>query len=130
MKLHQKLFRYFPNSLARFLRAIQPITVCYVFLITTLLHAQVNYINSPSPYHDVVGLGGMAVSQNKESSKLGLANLNAGCNAIDTAVGLGFSLAITLPRAGNLGGGSFMLAYMDGEVTAIDYRGAASLSIA
>jgi gamma-glutamyltranspeptidase/glutathione hydrolase len=129
MKLHKKLFKYFPNSLARFLGAMQPTTVCYVLLISSFLHAQVNYIDYPSPYHDVVGKGGMVVSQNKESSELGLAILNAGGNAIDAAVGVGFSLAITLPRAGNLGGGGFMLAYMDGEVTAIDYRGAASLSI-
>ncbi len=129
MKLHKKLFRYFPNTLALYSRAIQLATVCYVLLISSFLYAQVNYIDYPSPYHDVVGKGGMVVSQNKESSELGLAILNAGGNAIDAAVGVGFSLAITLPRAGNLGGGGFMLAYMDGEVTAIDYRGAASLSI-
>ena len=129
MKLHKKLFRYFPNSLARFLGAMQSAGVFYVVLLSSFLHAQVNYIDYPSPYHDVVGKGGMVVSQNKESSELGLAILNAGGNAIDAAVGVGFSLAITLPRAGNLGGGGFMLAYMDGEVTAIDYRGAASLSI-
>lgn len=129
MKLHKKLFRYFPNTLALYSRAIQLATVCYVLLISSFLYAQVNYIDYPSPYHDVVGKGGMVVSQNKESSELGLAILNAGGNAIDAAVGVGFSLAITLPRAGNLGGGGFMLAYLDGEVTAIDYRGAASLSI-
>jgi gamma-glutamyltranspeptidase/glutathione hydrolase len=129
MKLHKKLFRYCRNSLARFLGAMQSTTVCYVVLLSSFLDAQVNYIDYPSPYHDVVGKGGMVVSQNKESSELGLAILNAGGNAIDAAVGVGFSLAITLPRAGNLGGGGFMLAYMDGEVTAIDYRGAASLSI-
>ena len=129
MKLHKKLFRYCRNSLARFLGAMQSTTVCYVVLLSSFLHAQVNYIDYPSPYHDVVGKGGMVVSQNKESSELGLAILNAGGNAIDAAVGVGFSLAITLPRAGNLGGGGFMLAYMDGEVTAIDYRGAASFSI-
>jgi gamma-glutamyltranspeptidase/glutathione hydrolase len=129
MKLHKKLFRYFPDALAGFLGAMQSISVCYVVLISSFLNAQVNYIDYPSPYHDVVGKGGMVVSQNRESSELGLAILNAGGNAIDAAVGVGFSLAITLPRAGNLGGGGFMLAYMDGEVTAIDYRGAASLSI-
>ena len=129
MKLHMKLFKYFPNFLARFLRALQPVTFGYALFLSSILHAQVNYIDYPSPYHDVVGKGGMVVSQNKESSELGLAILNAGGNAIDAAVGVGFSLAITLPRAGNLGGGGFMLAYIDGEVTAIDYRGAASLSI-
>ena len=91
---------------------MQRATVCYALLLSSFLHTQVNYIDYPSPYHDVVGKRGMVVSQNKESSELGLAILNAGGNAIDAAVGVGFSLAITLPRAGNLGGGGFMLAYI------------------
>ena len=72
----------------------------------------------------MVGNSGMVVSQNKESSDIGIEILEMGGNAIDAAVAVGFSLAITLPRAGNLGGGGFMLYYdADDEKTfALDYR--------
>ena len=65
----------------------------------------------------------MVVSQNIESSKIGIEILNQGGNAIDAAVAVGFSLAITLPRAGNLGGGGFMMIYLKerDEIFAIDY---------
>ncbi len=48
--------------------------------------------------------------------------LDAGGNAVDAAVAAGFSLAVTLPEAGNIGGGGFMLIWMDGEASFVDYR--------
>ena len=45
-----------------------------------------------------------------------------GGNAVDAAIAVGFSLAVTLPEAGNLGGGGFMLVYFEGEPYFIDYR--------
>lgn len=45
-----------------------------------------------------------------------------GGNAVDAAIAVGFSLAVTLPEAGNLGGGGFMLVYFDGQPYFIDYR--------
>ena len=50
-----------------------------------------------------------------------------GGNAIDAAVAVGFSLAITLPRAGNIGGGGFMLVYLSDEqkTIAVDFRSSA-----
>ena len=67
----------------------------------------------------------MVVSQNIDSSKIGIEILNKGGNAIDAAVAVGFSLAVTLPRAGNLGGAGFMLVYLKekDEIYAIDYLG-------
>ena len=47
----------------------------------------------------------MVVSQERIASEVGAAILKKGGNAIDAAVAAGFSLAVTLPRAGNLGGG-------------------------
>ena len=64
---------------------------------------QVRYIDYPSPFHPTIGNSGMVVSQNQSSSDIGVEILNMGGNAIDAAVAVGFSLAITLPRAGNIG---------------------------
>lgn len=66
----------------------------------------------------------MVASQNRWSSAVGAQILAEGGNAVDAAVAVGFSLAVTLPRAGNLGGGGFMLIHdaESGEDIAIDFR--------
>ena len=93
-------------------------------VISYTANAQQNYIDYRSPFHPVVASAGMVVSQNLLSSDIGIEILNKGGNAVDAAVAVGFSLAITLPRAGNLGGGGFMLIYMkeQKEIFYIDYR--------
>ena len=72
----------------------------------------------------------MVVSQNHHSTDAGYQILKQGGNAIDAAVAVGFALAVTLPRAGNIGGGGFMLIYSadSQEVSAIDYRSAAPVA--
>ena len=72
----------------------------------------------------------MVVSQNHHSTDVGYQILKQGGNAIDAAVAVGFALAVTLPRAGNIGGGGFMLIYSadSQEVSAIDYRSAAPVT--
>jgi|TARA_B110000495_G_C23037498_1_gene620252 gamma-glutamyltranspeptidase/glutathione hydrolase len=74
--------------------------------------------------HPVLGSSGMVAAQNRLSAESGARILEAGGNAVDAAIATGFSLAVTLPRAGNLGGGGFMLIHdaMSGENIAIDYR--------
>ena len=72
----------------------------------------------------------MVVSQNTHATEAGYEILNRGGNAVDAAVAVGFALAVTLPRAGNLGGGGFMLIYNkeNNKVETIDYRSAAPRS--
>ena len=48
--------------------------------------------------------------------------LRRGGNAVDAAVAVAFSLAVTYPEAGNIGGGGFMLAWIDGAPYFLDYR--------
>ena len=74
--------------------------------------------------HPEYGQHGMVAAQNRLSAEVGAAVLAEGGNAVDAAVAVGFSLAVTLPRAGNLGGGGFMLIHDAGndESIAIDYR--------
>jgi len=54
--------------------------------------------------------------------------LSSDGNAVDAAVAAGFVLAVTLPEAGNIGGGGFMLLQMDGEASFLDYRETAPLA--
>ena len=67
---------------------------------------------------------GMVASQEAIATQVGVDILKQGGNAVDAAVAVGFALAVTLPRAGNIGGGGFMLVHLaEGNKTvAIDYR--------
>jgi len=96
----------------------------------SFLGAQESYIDYVSPFHPSSSASGMVVSQNYLSSEIGVEILNRGGNAIDAAVAVGFSLATTLPRAGNLGGGGFMLVYLKerNEIFYIDYRSKSPLN--
>ncbi|PIW59120.1 gamma-glutamyltransferase [Shewanella sp. CG12_big_fil_rev_8_21_14_0_65_47_15] len=67
---------------------------------------------------------GMVASQEALASRTGVEILKQGGNAVDAAVAVAFSLAVTLPRAGNIGGGGFMLVHIakENKTIAIDYR--------
>lgn len=102
----------------------------FLITFTTAIAAQQSYIDYQSPFHPTISKYGMVVSQNYLSSDIGVHILNKGGNAVDAAVAVGFSLAVTLPRAGNLGGGGFMLVYLKerDEIFYIDYRSKSPLN--
>ena len=81
----------------------------------------------PSIHSPKVGWQGMVVSQNEIASAVGARILAEGGNAFDAAVAVGFALAVTLPRAGNIGGDGFLTAYVASQrkVTTIDFRSVA-----
>jgi gamma-glutamyltranspeptidase/glutathione hydrolase len=74
--------------------------------------------------HPVMGKSGMVASHNALSSEIAAEILAGGGNAIDAGAALGFALAVTLPRAGNIGGGGFMLVHIAelDKTIAIDFR--------
>lgn len=74
------------------------------------------------------GKHGMVVSDDAYASQVGIIILQKGGNAIDAAVATAFALSVTLPQAGNIGGGGFMV-YMpkSRDVTTIDFREKAPL---
>ncbi|MBO6892155.1 MAG: gamma-glutamyltransferase [Roseibium sp.] len=75
-------------------------------------------------FHPVTAPNGMVASQEAVATKVGVEILKKGGNAVEAAIATGFALAVTLPRAGNLGGGGFMMIHMadSGETEALDYR--------
>ena len=70
------------------------------------------------------GRNGMVVGPERLATEIGYAILQQGGNAVDAAVATGFALAVTYPRAGNLGGGGFMLIHLadENKQVFIDYR--------
>lgn len=66
---------------------------------------------------------GMVVCAYPDASKVGLAILQKGGNAVDAAIAVQFALAVTLPQAGNIGGGGFMVyRSANGESNTLDFR--------
>ena len=66
---------------------------------------------------------GIVASTNEVASRVGVDIMKRGGNAVDAAIAVAFSLAVTHPAAGNLGGGGFMMIRLkNGKTTAIDYR--------
>jgi len=102
----------------------------FVFLICgaeTAAYQSAIYRES-SITHPEIGYQGMVATQDAVATRAAAKVLAEGGNAIDAAVTTGFVLAVTLPRAGNIGGGGFMLVHdaKTNTQTAIDYREAAS----
>jgi gamma-glutamyltranspeptidase/glutathione hydrolase len=79
---------------------------------------------APGTYQSVHAEHGLVVAQEKISARIGADILKRGGNAIDAAVATGFAMAVSYPRAGNIGGGGFMVIHLakTNEDISIDYR--------
>ncbi|MBA1193421.1 gamma-glutamyltransferase [Pseudomonas entomophila] len=66
--------------------------------------------------------GGAVAAPDEYAAKVAAEILKKGGNAVDAAVATAFTLAVTYPEAGNIGGGGFMTLYVDGKPYFLDYR--------
>ena len=112
-----------PSIMNRFIRILS----CAVLLLSTFAHAQVAPVDrTPAipPATAVLAHNGMVVAQESRAARIGIEILDRGGNAVDAAVAVGFAMAVTYPRAGNLGGGGFMVIHLarENRDIAIDYR--------
>ncbi|MCC9601605.1 gamma-glutamyltransferase [Stieleria sp. JC731] len=94
---------------------------------STAIAQQVNPIPTRAPAHTASGKNGVVVSTSPLASRVGRDCLQAGGNAVDSAIAVGFALAVTWPEAGNIGGGGFMLIAPPeidsrNDVVCIDFR--------
>lgn len=83
-----------------------------------------NYDYEMNVFHPVPAKNGMVATEQDLASRVGLDILKKGGNAVDAAVAIGFTLAVSLPNAGNIGGGGFMIVHdaKRGHSTALDFR--------
>jgi gamma-glutamyltranspeptidase/glutathione hydrolase len=101
------------------------IVVAFIFSASALAQvAPVARAPAIAPAAPLLAQNGMVVAQESRAARIGVEILDRGGNAVDAAVAVGFALAVTYPRAGNLGGGGFMVIHLakGNRDVAIDYR--------
>ncbi len=123
--------------MARIIVSISKLRVMFTAIIIALTIASLvtssafaqrrQLLEYPSIHSPTVGERGMVVSQNAAASKVGADILRSGGNAVDAAVAMSFALAVTLPRAGNIGGDGFILMHngQTNRQSFIDFRSVA-----
>ena len=94
------------------------ILLCFALVI------EADILNRDSIVHPAVSNSGMVVSQHYLATEVGKNILDQGGNAIDASVAVAFALAVVLPRAGNIGGGGFLVLHNaeENKNYALDYR--------
>ncbi|RLV57858.1 gamma-glutamyltransferase [Parashewanella curva] len=109
----------------KLLKVLSFTLACSLAPLSQTVHANQSAIYSNmSVAQPVWAKHGMVASQEALASQVGVDILKKGGNAVDAAVAVGFALSVTLPRAGNIGGGGFMLVHLadKNKTIAIDYR--------
>lgn len=100
--------------------------ICLLIAPTVAQDSRHGYYTPPAieAVRPVTAKNGMVVAQERIAAGIGRDVLARGGNAVDAAVATGFAMAVTYPRAGNIGGGGFMMIHLanGNEDIAIDYR--------
>tara|TARA_B100000902_G_scaffold168332_1_gene163078 strand:- start:176 stop:1867 length:1692 start_codon:yes stop_codon:yes gene_type:complete len=98
--------------------------ILVLLVLASALNAETTIYNSKAIVHPEVGKNGMVVSQHYLATNAGHSILAEGGNAYDASIAVAFALAVVLPRAGNIGGGGFMVMFDEAsqESYSIDYR--------
>ena len=112
-------------SSIRWRRVAAPFVLVFAFGATAFAQERRSYAPPDlSTVRAIVAEHGLVVAQERLAAQVGADILRQGGNAVDAAVATGFALAVTYPRAGNIGGGGFMVIHSAGrnEDAAIDYR--------
>jgi len=96
----------------------------YLFTLTFLLLISCKFNQEvPVAQKHLTTKTAMVVSAHPLASKIGKQIMQQGGNAVDAMVATNFALAVAYPRAGNIGGGGFMIIRTpEGEAEALDYR--------
>lgn len=101
---------------------------CFTILVVILVLFGYQTQNHAQFIKSFRASNGMVVSASDYASEVGVNILKRGGNAVDAAVAVGFTLAVTYPYAGNLGGGGYMVIHLsNGKNTSIDFREKAPL---
>ena len=110
------------QSMTRILSAILALFVSVTFAAAQV--APVSIAPAIPPVAPILAHNGMVVAQEARAARIGVEILDRGGNAVDAAVAVGFALAVTYPRAGNIGGGGFMVIHLasGNHDIAVDYR--------
>ncbi len=99
--------------------------LAFTLALPTAALARDPYVPQASgTFHAIPAEHGLVVAQEKIAAQIGGDILRQGGNAVDAAVATAFAMAVTYPRAGNIGGGGFMVIHLAGrnEDVAVDYR--------
>ena len=112
------------------LKKYTAIVLCCIFVSSDILSSEPihsisrDYGYTPAQKEIAYGKNGMITTQHFLATHVGEKILNKGGNAYDASIAIAFTLAVVLPRAGNIGGGGFMVIYdQDTQKSySIDYR--------